>query len=311
MPSPIHSSTRRNSWLNSTAMALVVLSAVLLFSIPSFAADAAAPAPPAPPAAGGATPAPQALEQPGTVPPGSVSPGALADFSDAPACPPEVMALLQDADFLTVRNLKAALPHGNLVINQGVIASFKGWDKHTAGVVVGDIDVNLTNLPTGPGTYEAFPDMLDGKNQVHLKAQLSYLIASVDSAAQMVHGNETIAAMRRWSALTPHEQAQFESVYRASWANGWLDDAASKTAGHPVIREPVKGECFGAVWIANWRDAPAGALTRIDFRVEADGKTAVAREFASGKLLMQTPYSPTAADKGSTPGPAPQHQGSN
>jgi hypothetical protein len=234
-------------------------------------------------------------EQPGTVPAAAAAPTALADFSQAPDCPPEVMALLHDADFLTVRNLKANLPHGNLVINQGVIASFKGWDKHTAGVVVGDIDVNLTKLPQGPTAYEAFPDMLDGKGEVHVKARLSYLMASVDSDAQMVHGNESIAAMRRWNALKPQEQAQFESIYRAAWANGWLDDAASAAAGHPVLREPVKGECFGAVWVENWRDAPPGQLTRIDFRVEADGKTAIAREYASGKLLMQTPYPPAGA----------------
>lgn len=221
----------------------------------------------------------------------ATAPAQLADFSGAPDCPPEVMALLHDADFLTVRHLKANLPHGDLIINSGVIASFKGWDKHTGGVVIGDTDVNLTKLPTGPGTFEAFPDMLEGKAAVHVKSRMSYLIAAVDSAAQMVRGSEFIAAMRRWDALSADEQAQFESIYRAAWADGWLDEAASAAAGHPVLREPVKGECFGAVWIEDWRGAPAGSLTRIDFRVEADGKTAMAKEKASGKLLMQTPYS--------------------
>jgi hypothetical protein len=236
-------------------------------------------------------PAPAPFQIP-PAPPATVQ---LADCSCAPECPPEVMAILHDADFLTVRNLKAELPHGDLVINSGVIASFKGWDKHTGGVVIGDTDVNLTRLPTGPGTYEAFPDMLEGKAAVHVKSRMSYLIASVNSKAQMVHGKEFIAAMRRWEALSPDEQAQFESIYKAAWADGWLDEAASARTGHPVLREPVAGECFGAVWIENWRDAPAGQLTRIDFRVEADGTTAIAREKASGKLLMQSPYAGPAA----------------
>jgi hypothetical protein len=95
--------------------------------------------------------------------------------------------------------------------------------------------------------------------------------------------------MRRWKALSPEEQAQFEAVYKAGWADGWLDTAAGAAAGHPVLREPQQGEVFSAVWVENWQNAPPGQLTRIDFRVEADGQTATAVEHASGKVLMQNP----------------------
>jgi len=159
---------------------------------------------------------------------------------------------------------------------------------HTAGVVIGDMDVNLTRLPKAPEAYIAFPDMVAGQNGVRFKARLSYLTASVKSAAYMVPGG-AIAAMRRWKALSPDEQAQFEAIYRAAWADGWQDTAAAAAAGHPVLREPVAGEVYSAVWLENWQGAAPGVLTRVDFRVEADGKTAIAREHDSKILLMQNP----------------------
>jgi hypothetical protein len=198
------------------------------------------------------------------------------------------MAALHDADFLTVRDLKAGLPHGELVINQGVVASFKGADKHTAGIVVGDMELSLTDLPAGPGTFTVIPPAMQAADGMRVKARMSYLMAAVQSQARLEHHDEFVAAMRRWDALSPAEQAQFEAVYRAAWADGWKDEAATAAAGHPVLREPVDGEIYSALWLADVPGMPAGQLTRIDLQVEADGKTTSAREHRSGMLLLQT-----------------------
>jgi len=218
----------------------------------------------------------------------------LADITGAPPCPADVMADLHNADFLTVRNLKAKLPRGEMVIERGVVATFKDSDKRTAGVVVGDIDLNLT-MPSGPGTYVALPPSANGQPAMQVKARMSYLDASLHSQVQLQHGGEFIAAMRHWNALSAAEQAQFESVYRAAWADGWLDDAATAQAGHPVLRTPVQGEVYGALWLSDVPGMPADQLTRIDLKVQADGTTTSAREHRSGLLLMQSPYPPVSA----------------
>jgi hypothetical protein len=226
------------------------------------------------------------------------APMALADTSGAPACPPEVLANLYNADFLTVRNLRTTLPHGQLTIEHGVVAAFKGEDKHTAGIVIGDMDIHLDKLPQAPGTFQLLPGALSGPDGINLKGRMSYLMAGVHSQAQLAASQsagasqEFIAALRRWKALTPAEQAQFEAVYKAAWADGWKDERASAQRGQPVLREPVAGEVFGAMWLADIPGMPKDQLTRVDIKVEADGQTTSAREHRTGQLLFQTPAAP-------------------
>ena len=62
--------------------------------------------------------------------------------------PPDMLTDLHEADFITVRDLKADLPHGTLTIKKGVIASYKHQERRTAGVVIGECELDMGKLPS-------------------------------------------------------------------------------------------------------------------------------------------------------------------
>jgi hypothetical protein len=234
---------------------------------------------------------------------GGLVAGRAADTPPAPAADadaytagmPIPQAMLDDlhqADFLTVRNLTADLPHGTLTIKRGVIASYKGPERRTSGIVIGECDLLLTKLPVGPDTFNAFTEMFRDK-EPRITVRKSYLAASPTGAAQLKDVG-FVAALRKWEALKPAEQQEFEATLREAWSASWCDLSASAEQKCFIPRDPVEKEVFGAVWVEDFPGAGADGLTRIDFRVEADGTTTKAIAHDSGTLLMQHPYDPAA-----------------
>src|SRR5436190_619571 len=67
--------------------------------------------------------------------------------------PKDMLDDLHAADFITVRDLKADLPHGTLTIKKGTIASFKHPERRTSGVVIGECELRMEKLPSGPDAY--------------------------------------------------------------------------------------------------------------------------------------------------------------
>lgn len=204
------------------------------------------------------------------------------------AIPPQALDELHSADFMTVRDLTANLPHGSLTITRGVIASYKGAERHTAGIVIGDIAMVLDRLPEGG--YNAFPELGSGETAHTFNLTQSFLYASPVSQAYLKEIG-FVAALRKWDALKPAEQRQFLEVLAQAWPESW-----GGAVGAP--RDPVEQEVYGAAWVKEWPETPAGSVTRIDMWVEADGKTTRAVEHDSGKLLAQYPWDGSAPETG-------------
>lgn len=203
------------------------------------------------------------------------------------AIPAEQLDKLQSADFMTVRDLTANLPHGSLRISRGVIASYKGHDQHTAGIVIGDIEMLLDRMPEGG--YLDFPrEALDANGSLRVSVSQSFLFASVSSEAYLKEVG-FVAALRKWDALKPQEQRQFLEILAQAWPGIWRDQSAESMEQRPVLRLPRGGEVYGAAWVSNWPGSEPGGLTRIDMWVEADGRTTRGIEHASGKLLAAYP----------------------
>jgi hypothetical protein len=201
--------------------------------------------------------------------------------------PAEQLEKLQSADFMTVRDLTANLPHGSLTIKRGVIASYKGHDQQTAGIVIGEVEMLLDRLPVGG--YNAFPSEIFDQNGVfRATVTQSFLYASVNSEAYLKEVG-FVAALRKWDALKPAEQRQFLEVLAQAWPGIWRDQEAESKQRRPVLRNPVGGEVYGAAWVKGWPGSE-DQLTRIDMWVEADGKTTRGIEHSTGELLAQFPW---------------------
>jgi hypothetical protein len=224
----------------------------------------------------------------------------LALISSA-AAPPDPLAELHNATFVTARGIKADLPHGTVMINQGVVAMFGREGAHTCGVVVGDLELQMLLKPSGPGVLNLFQETT-GSPDVTWEIEAAYLNGAASSEAALRPEGIPLA-IRKWSDLSNEERERFDSLYLQSYGDGWVEPGGmgGGAMGHPgaaggaglKLRDPVGKEVFAAVW--RKPQASGEAPKRFDIRIDADRNVSIT-DFSRGMLLYQTPWAPEKGD---------------
>ena len=224
----------------------------------------------------------------------------------APAAQPDPvvdpLAELKASEFLTVRDVLAHVPHGDLTIESGVVGIFPEISRRLGGVVLGDISLELNTLPREE-VYNLFKER-DGRQVRTFDVSRAYLQASIEGGAAVEPGTGYTTQVRRWDELSADEQQQFEEMVTAAMDDAWVlvpeaaeivaeeERAEPAQAAEPpsagddeaiaLVRDPVEGEYFAAFWDED--------NLRWDYRVEADGVTTTIVEHDSGTVYLQYPW---------------------
>jgi hypothetical protein len=207
--------------------------------------------------------------------------------------PVDPIAELQASEFLTVRDVLARVPHGDLTIESGVVGIFPEISRRLGGVVIGDISLELNTLPRTE-TFNLFKEQ-DGRQVRSFDVTRAYLQASLEGGAAVEPGTGYTTQVRRWDELSNEEQALFEGMVREAMADAWIvvpevsetdntaaAEAPETAALETLMRDPVEGEYFAAFWDEDEQ--------RWDYRVEADGITTTIVERSSGTVYIQYPW---------------------
>lgn len=146
---------------------------------------------------------------------------------------------LRQADFVTVQDVRATVPYGDLRIRSGVIAMFRGLDRRMAGVLVGDAEARLNRLPQD-GALNQFAHSGSGSDALRFRVSYACLAASPRGEAA-VQSEGRVIALRRWEGLTEREREQFASIFLQVYEQG----IPAKT-----LEQPTGKEFFAAFWAA-------------------------------------------------------------
>lgn len=201
------------------------------------------------------------------------------------------------ATYYTVEELTAQLPHGQLAVAHGVLASFVDVEARTAGVIVGDIELHLDRLPEGPSVLNLFRELGEDKYGVTRKASQAYYSVAVTADSHVEQGY--VIALRSWDELFPSEQEEFIEIYLQAVSDGWVETDAASYGAHWAgggqagdaslkLRYPVGKEIFAAVWTDDGN--------RWDYRVNADASEFTVTDYNRNITYVQDPWAPEEGD---------------
>jgi len=210
----------------------------------------------------------------------------------------DALTELREASYITIRDMQAVLPHGSLMINSGVVASFTGVEQRTAGVVIGDIELLIDNLPQGGDVLNLFAEIDPNQRVVRRQSHQAFYSVAMSAASKVTSGYPV--AIRSWYELDDDEQEEFTSVYLQAYSDGWIEgdsrgshgDSHWDGGGHPggggatAVRPrfPVGNETFAAVWTDDG--------TRWDYRINAAGDEVSITDYYRNIVFVQQPWAP-------------------
>ena len=216
------------------------------------------------------------------------------------------LAELHQAAFLDVHDMEAVIPHGSLTVADGIVASFRGVDQRTAGIMLGDIELVMSNLPEGPGALNLFAELYPDQRVVRKQADRAFYSVAFGAGSQVQPGMY-ITALKTWDDLSAEEQARFESVYLQAYSDAWIEEAGHGGGGHPgggghwgaggqpetvgnqvKVRFPVGRETYAAVWTTDG--------DRWDYRIDATGRNVTVEDYYRNITYVQEPWAPTEGD---------------
>lgn len=209
---------------------------------------------------------------------------------------------LYEATYLTIHEMEAVLPHGSLYVEDGVLASFTGVEQRTAGVIAGDIELTMDDLPRGQGVLNLFAKIDPDSRVVVRQATQAFYSVAATASSEVTSGYPT--AVRSWQELDDAEQEQFKSIYLQAYSDGWIEDGSSTggggedshwanggrtgTATGVRPRYPVGQETYAAVWTTDGN--------RWDYRINADASEFTVTDYYRNIVYVQQPWAPEKGD---------------
>src|SRR5690606_10443512 len=122
---------------------------------------------------------------------------------------------LSEASYLSVQDVQAELPHGDLHIEQGVVGIFPNLPRRMAGLFIGDAQVELSDLDKGPASLNLFNEIHPEKRVNRIQVEKAYLSSSLTADARIIPSGYT-TEIRTWQQLDSDEQEQFREIYLQS-----------------------------------------------------------------------------------------------
>ncbi len=206
-------------------------------------------------------------------------------------------ANLLEASYITVHEVSAELPHGELYIAEGIVAIFPQLHRRMGGLFIGDAEVELDGLDSGPASLNLFDEITPDRRVRHINVERAYLSSSLTSDARIIPSGYT-TLIRNWDELEASEQEDFREIYLQSMSDAWADNAGHGGGmGHfagggggsgLTMRFPKQKEFYVAIWDDN--------DTRWDYRVNATGTESTIRDYGRGIDFYRTPWAPEEAD---------------
>ncbi len=176
-------------------------------------------------------------------------------------------APLYSAVYVAARDVEAEVPCGSFSIEDGVVCFLPGQDKRKEGMFIGDMDLELSQLPREEAVVNRFAEeaLARGEHEPRslvFQVSAAYVNASLDSDSTVLPGGRAVT-IRSWDELDSGEQTQFRELFEAGLERGWHpeDDSAQK-------RDPRGREFYATFWCEEERD---GELSRYDLRVDESG----------------------------------------
>ena len=106
-------------------------------------------------------------------------------FLAGAAAAPDPLADLHDATYVTVRGIKAELPSGGFTVNSGVVAIFTRPETRTAGLTIGDIEMDYQLPQESPDVLDLFREIDPKRDDLAWKLSAAYLMAAAGSEAAL------------------------------------------------------------------------------------------------------------------------------
>ncbi|MCB1186041.1 hypothetical protein KDL29_02645 [bacterium] len=204
---------------------------------------------------------------------------------------------LMQASYISVQDVQAEVPQGDLHIEQGVVGIFPNLPRRMAGLFIGDARIELTDLDKGPASLNLFNEMEPDRRVRRIQVEKAYLSSSLAADARIIPSGLT-TQIRTWQDLDDKEQEQFREIYLQSMSDAWVDNAGiSGGMGHfagggggagPTMRFPKAREFYLAMWDDDG--------TRWDYRVDASGTETTITDFTRGIDFYRAPWAPEEAD---------------
>ncbi|MCB1217462.1 hypothetical protein KDL44_08710 [bacterium] len=227
----------------------------------------------------------------------AVALAAIPAMAQQPAASEDPQANLEQASYLSIQDVQAELPHGDLHIEQGVVGIFPNLPRRMGGLFIGDARMDLDGLDDGPAALNLFNEITPNRRVRRIQIEKAYLSSALTADARIIPSGLT-TQIRTWQDLDRKEQEQFREIYLQSMSDAWVDNVgmgggmghfAGAGGGEGLtMRYPKAREFFMAIW--------DDAETRWDYRVDATGTEATITDYTRGIDFYRVPWAPEEAE---------------
>ena len=203
---------------------------------------------------------------------------------------------LTTASYVSAVEVAADVPHGELYIEEGVVAIFTNLPLRMAGLFIGDATVDLDRLDTGPASLNLFNELDPDRRVTRFNVEKAYLNTSLLADAG-IQPTGRATRIRTWDELDDEEQEDFRGIYLQAMSDAWVEDGGMGGGGGHyagagggeglVMRYPKSKEFYLAMWEKDGQ--------RYDYRVDVTGTESVIRDMNHGVDFYRAPWSPEEA----------------